>query len=278
MDTHAESTKVAPAQPPVGEADPSAALSPAETIVNEENKTSSKTPATESKTTIDASDPEEELRKLCDEADAKAKELVGPYYDLQVRISGELFPILLRIKTLLLHGEWTLWYESFCKRHHITTSLRTVQRAFADLSENRLLSDGKSIPKSSRNSAVVQAAKNLADAKENLGKSADDGNEQAKAIIADYEKKHEDALAQAHADTSADAKAKPSAEMRVNKRLAAIVEVAERYIRIMERVVNTATVTDRQKKDLEKASEAWAEVLCDARELGWAVKVIEDAA
>jgi hypothetical protein len=127
---------------------------------------------------------------------------------------------------------------------------------------------------SSNNAAVTQAAKELADAKVKLGKSAEDGSEQAKAIIADYEKKHEAALVQAQAE---DSNAKPSSEFKVNKRLAAIVEVGEHYIRVMERVVNSnaVTVTDRQKKDIETASQAWRKVLRDARELTWAIKTIE---
>jgi len=43
----------------------------------------------------------------------------------------------------------------------------------------------------------------------------------------------------------------------------------------MERTVNSATLTDRQRKDLDKASASWREVLRDAREITWAVKMIE---
>jgi hypothetical protein len=128
---------------------------------------------------------------------------------------------------------------------------------------------------SSKNAAVTQAAKELADAKLKLGKSAEDGSEQAKAILADYKKKHEAALVQAQADATADSNAKPSSEFKVNKRLAAIVEVGERYIRVMERVVHTAPQTDRQKDDIEKARKSWRKVLQDARTLSWAVQVIE---
>lgn len=128
---------------------------------------------------------------------------------------------------------------------------------------------------SSKNAAVTQAAKELADAKLKLGKSAENGSEQAKAILADYEKKHEAALVQALADTTADSNAKPSSEFKVNKRLASIVEIAERYIRVMERVVHTAPQTDRQKDDIEKARKSWRKVLQDARTLSWAVQVIE---
>ncbi len=45
--------------------------------------------------------------------------------------------------------------------------------------------------------AVNQAAKDLADAKAKLGRAAEDGSEQAKTIIAGYEKAHEDAVAAA---------------------------------------------------------------------------------
>lgn len=125
--------------------------------------------------------------------------------------------------------------------------------------------------------AVKQAAELLASAKENLGKAAEGGNEVAKAHIAQYEKEYADAVAVAAKEQTdaATAKVKPSAETRVNKRLAAIVEIAERYIRVMERVVHTATPNDRQKKDIEKASEAWRKVLQDARTLSWAVKIFE---
>lgn len=57
---------------------------------------------------------------------------------------------------------------------------------------NNGMSGGRNNTKSA---AVTQAAKNLADAKAQLGKSAEDGSEQAKAIIADYEKAHADAVA-----------------------------------------------------------------------------------
>lgn len=270
----------APVMPLAGDADPLAVLVPAEAIVNEEEKNSSKTSATDSKTTIVASDSEKELQKLCDEADAKATELLTPYHALQVRISGELFPILLRIKNLLPHGEWGLWYGNFCTRHHITTSLRTVQRAFADLTDNRLLTDGKPTQKSPANAAVAAAADLLASAKEQLGKSAAEGSEQAKAHIQQYEKAYTDAVAAAAkepASTAATANVKPSAETRVNRRLAAMVEAGERYIRVIERVVysEAVTLTDRQKKDIEKAAEPWRKVLRDARELTWAIKTIE---
>ena len=268
-----------PVIPSEGAADPQMESVPAKSIVNEEGKKFSKTPAKDSKTTLVVSDPEEELRKLCDEADAKAKELLAPYYALQVRISGELFPILLRIKSLLPHGEWTPWYENFCQRHHITTSLRTVQRAFADLTDNKLLSDGTSRSNPSRNAAALkQAAEMLALTKAELGKSAEGGCEQAKAIIASEEKNYADAVTAAAKEqqaTAGNAEVKPSPEMRVNKRLASIVEIAERYIRVMERVVHTAPQTERQKDDLEKTRKAWRKVLQDARTLSWAVQVIE---
>src|SRR5437762_3952724 len=82
--------------PSEGEVDPLALLAPA-TAVNAEEIISSKTPAAESKTTVVLFDRKEELRILCDEADAKAMELIGLYHAWQVRISGELFPVLLRI-------------------------------------------------------------------------------------------------------------------------------------------------------------------------------------
>lgn len=261
-----------PTIPPSGDAD---------SLAGEETN-SSKTPATDSKTTIVVSE-EEELRELCAEADAKAKELIGPYHALQVRISGELFPILLQIKTLLPHGEWTPWYESFCKRHHITTSIRTVQRGFAELTGDRLLTNGSGsgIGSSSckqSSPAVEQAAKLLAEAKDKFGKAAEGGSEQAKAAIAQYEKEYDDAIAKVDGLGGRAAKAvKPVvAETRINKRLAAIVEIAERYIRVMERVVNAATPTDRQQRDIEKTRESWRKVLQDARTLSWAVKVIDE--
>jgi hypothetical protein len=70
----------------------------------------------------------------------------------------------------------------------------------------------------------------------------------------------------------------PKADLKINKRLAAIVEVAEKYIRVMERVVFSKTValTVRQRRDIEKATESWRKVLRDARALSWAVRVIEE--
>ncbi len=154
---------------------------------------SPKSPREILKTTDVATEREDELRELCNEADAKAKQLLGEYHALQVRISGELFPVLLRIKTLLPYGEWETWYEAFCKRHHITTSLRTVQRAFAALtSPDRLLTTRKAPARRTAaagadTSAVRQARANLAEAKEKLGASAEAGHEPSRAILAQYE-------------------------------------------------------------------------------------------
>jgi protein gp37 len=251
------------------------------TTIDDGRKNFSKTPVVGgqsdvAKTTDGAFDREAELRQLCDDADAKATELIGLYHSLQVRISGELFPLLLRIKTLLPHGEWTPWFEAFCKRHNITTSIRTVQRVFESLTDNKLLTNGKPVRKSSLNAAVVQAENNLADAKEKLAKSAEGGNTQAKDYLAKYEKEYADAVAAAKAQT-VDATEKPPAELKINKKLANIVEVGERYIRVMERIVysDSVTLTDRQRHDLEKASKAWRKCLRDARELSFAVKIIE---
>ena len=126
------------------------------------------------------------------------------------------------------------------------------------------------------NSTVAEAAKNLAEVKKQLGPAADKENEQAKAIISQSQKAYDDAVAKANEPNST-IKEKPLTETRVNKRLAAIVEIAEKYIRIMERAIQSDafTLTDRQKRDIEKARESWRKVLLDARELSWAVRVIE---
>ena len=273
--------------PPMGNADPLTELGPA-TPASVEEIISLKTPPEISNATVVVSVEEEELRKLCDEADAKAKELVGPYHALQVRISGELFPILLRIKTLLPHGEWTPWYENFCKRHHITTSMRTVQRGFAELTGDRLLTDGKPGTKSTRNGvtpsepeAVVIARRELTQLEKQIGTSPTAG--EAKQLHDEYKQRLADAEAAAANEAVAKADAAPkniaksSPETRVNKRLAAIVEIAERYIRVMERVVYSDAVTldDRQQRDIEKAKEPWRKCIRDAREVSWAVRVIE---
>lgn len=154
---------------------------------------SPKSPREISKTTDVATEHKDELRELCNEADAKAKQLLGEYHAVQVRISGELFPALLRIKTLLPYGEWETWYEAFCKRHHITTSMRTVQRAFAALtSPDRLLTTRKvparrTAAAGEDTSAIEQARANLAEAKQQLGPSAEAAHEPSKAILAQYE-------------------------------------------------------------------------------------------
>jgi hypothetical protein len=278
-----------PTLPSAGSADSLAGVGLAtSTAGNGEEINSSKTPKTESQTTTVVSAEEEELRELCNEADKKAKELLGPYHALQVRISGELFPILLRIKTLLPHGEWTPWYENFCKRHHITTSIRTVQRGFAELTGDRLLTDGKPGAKSARNGvtpskpeAVVIARRELTQLEKQIGTSPNAG--EAKQLHDEYKQRLADAEATAANEAVAKAEAAPkniaksSPETRVNKRLATIVEVGERYIRVMERVVNSnaAALTERQQNDLQKASESWRKVLRDARELSWAARVIE---
>lgn len=277
-----------PILPPMGDADSLAELGLAETTGDEGEKISSKTPETESQTTTVVSAEEEELRELCNEADKKAKELLVPYHALQVRISGELFPILLRIKTLLPYGEWTPWYDNFCKRHHITTSIRTVQRGFAELTGDRLLTEGKPGAKSTRNGVtpsepegVVIARRELTQLEEQIGTAPTAG--EAKQLHDEYKQRLADAEAAAANEAVAKADAAPkniaksSPETRVNKRLVAIVEVAERYIRVMERVVDSDAVTlnDRQQRDIEKAKEPWRKCLRDAREVSWAVRVIE---
>lgn len=148
-------------------------------------------------------------------------------------------------------------------------------------------SKGKGGASRTQSNSVAEAAKNLAEVKEKLGSAAEGSdNEQAKAIIGQYEKEYADAVAKdtdvvakaVESGTKTDAKVKPPAETKVNKRLAAIVEVAERYIRVMERVVDSKAVTptDQQQRDIEKARESWRKVLQDARTLSWAVRVIEE--
>jgi hypothetical protein len=127
---------------------------------------------------------------------------------------------------------------------------------------------------------VERAAENLADAKAQLDRAAEGGNEHAKTIIQQCEQDYADALAKAEADSKGDVTKKSLAETKINKRLAAIVEVGEKYIRVMERVVYSDAVilTDRQRHDLKKASEPWRKMLREARELSWAVKILEGAA
>jgi hypothetical protein len=212
----------------------------------------------------------EEIEQLDRKINSVALSIVGEF---QGRVETELLPLLYRMRSILPHGQWGKWYAGFCERHRIQWSIRSVQRKFKQLEDG--WKEGPTRINKSKNAAVVEAGNLLADAKVQFGKSAEDGNEEAKAIIADYEKRHSDAVAQA--DATVDATAKPSAEMRVNKRLAAIAEAGERYIRVMARVIysDSVTLTDRQQHDLEKASEQWNKCLRDARELSWAVKVIE---
>lgn len=127
----------------------------------------------------------------------------------------------------------------------------------------------------SASAAVTEAEKNLVEAKTKFGPLAEGGNPQAKAYLAEYEQAHAKAVAATEAtETETE---EPKADLKVNKRLSAIAEVAERYIRVMERVVysGNVTLTDRQKHDLERALQPWRKVLRDARELTWAIKTIE---
>jgi hypothetical protein len=257
----------APQQPHVGNADPHAVSEPA---TSAEEKKSQETSADNSNTTIVAS--AEEIEQLDREINTVALSIMGSF---EKRVKTELLPRLYRMRSILPHGEWGKWYDAFCERHCINWSIRDVQRKFKQLEDG--WKQNPTRISNSKNTAVVQTAKALAEVKEKLGKSADDGSEQAKAIITEYEKKHEEALVQAQANTTTDTTEKSSPEMRVNKRLATIVEVGEKYIRVMERVMssNVITLDDRQQRDLEKASESWRKVLRDARELSFAVKIIE---
>jgi len=169
-----------------------------------------------------------------------------------------------------LHAQtWTEYVEASGANPDAYRKWKSRMNAATKQLDTVVTADGSARQRSDSSSAAQAAQKALADAKAQLGASAEAGNEQAKAIIAGYEKAVNDAAVVKPEQT------KSSPEMRVNKRLAAIVEVAERYIRVMERVVKDTTPTERQKKDIEKASEAWHKVLQDARQLSWAIKIIE---
>jgi hypothetical protein len=203
----------------------------------------------------------EEIAQLDLTINSVALSIVGEF---QGRVETELLPLLYRMRSILAHGVWGKWYAAFCERHRIQWSIRTVQRKF------KQLEDGWREEAPRDKSAIVQAASLLASAKEQLGKSAEGGCEQAKAHIARYEQDYTDAVEAASAQPL-----KATSEHKVNKRLASIVEAGERYIRVMERVYNDTTLTDRQRRDLDKAKESWRVVLRDARELSWAVHVID---
>lgn len=264
-------SNAAPSAPPAKDADPQTELVPA-TSAPVEEKSSVKTSADISNATPVAN--EEEIVQLDRKINSVALSIVGEF---QGRVETELLPLLYRMRSILPHGEWGKWYAGFCERHRIQWSIRNVQRKFKQLEDG--WKEGPTRINNSKNAAVVEAANLLADAKVEFGKTVEGGSEQAKANIAQYEKEYADAVAAAKAEagTATDTAKKPSAEMRVNKRLANIVEIGEKYIRVMERVVNSnaVTLTDRQRHDLEKASEPWRKCLRDARELSFAVKVIE---
>jgi hypothetical protein len=242
------------------------ALAPA-TSVPAEEKSSLKTCTEISNATVVANVAE--VEQLDCEINSIALSIVG---DFERRVKTELLPRLYRMRSVLPHGQWGKWYGAFCDRHRIQWSIRDVQRKFKQL-EDGWKQDPVRI-NNSKNAAVIQAAKNLANAKAQFSKSADGGNLQAKAHLSQYEKEYADAVAEVK---NSDTTEKPSPEIRVNKRLAAIVEVGEKYIRVMERVVysDAVTLNDRQRRDLEKAAEQWRRVLRDARELSFAVKIIE---
>jgi hypothetical protein len=297
----AQGAKV-PAQPQVGEADPLAALGPATstvkvTVVDEPSKiiyprvtvTTSGEEKNIPKTSADLANATpvanaEEVEQLDQQINAVALSIVGEF---QGRVETELLPLLYRMRSILPHGQWGRWYDAFCERHRIQWSIRTVQRKFQQLEDgwNEIPARttgtrggciggrGKGTLKTPEQ---IAAEKEYIDTVAQLQPAADGGNEQAKAIIADAKAKMDAVYNAAVAATgTAMVKDKPSAETRVNKRLASIVEIAERYIRVMERVVHTTPQTDRQKDDIEKARKSWRKVLQDARTLSWAVQVIE---
>ncbi len=270
-------SNTAPSAPPAGEADPQAALVPAK--ATSVTVTQVKKLANLTSIELDAYIKDKALR--CQRHVAgfarRATELYLALFEMEGRFNKQqgartdLKELLAQTWTEYVEGSGANYdsYRKWKSRMDAATKQLGVVVA-PDKGDSKGSKGG-----SSKNAAVAQAAKELADAKLKLGKSAEDGSEQAKAILADYEKKHEAALVQAQAHTTADSNAKPSSEFKVNKRLAAIVEVGERYIRMMERVVHTAPQTDRQKNDIEKARKSWRKVLQDARTLSWAVQVIE---
>lgn len=164
---------------------------------------------------------------------------------------------------------WTEYVEASGVNPDAYRKWKSRMNAATKQLDTVITADGSARQWSDSSSAAKTAQKALADAKAQLGTSAEAGNEQAKAIIAGYEKAVNDAAVVKPEQT------KSSPEMRVNKRLAAIVEVAERYIRVMERVVNDDTLNERQRKDIGKVRLAWRKVLRNAQELTFAVRVIE---
>jgi hypothetical protein len=267
---------IAPAQPPAGDADPQAVLEPAK---------STPVTVTQVKKLADLTSVEldaliKDRAKRCERHVAgfarRVSELYLALFEMEGRFNKQQ-GARSDLKELPAQT-WTDYVEASGVSPDAYRKWKSRMNAATKQLGTVVVPDGGNGGKNrgaNRNAAVSQAAKELAEVKEKLGKSTEDGSEQAKAIIADYEKKHEAALAKAQADSAVGKKEKPSPEFKVNKRLVAIVEVAERYIRVMARVVHTASQTDRQKKDIEKAAEAWNKVLRDARELSWAIKTIE---
>jgi hypothetical protein len=85
------------------------------------------------KTTDDAFDAE----KAIEEIDAELEKVMPRFIEHRnaaIRcFETEIFPLLVRAKRVLPHGEWEGWYEAFRTKWGVEKSLRSVQRMFKAL-------------------------------------------------------------------------------------------------------------------------------------------------
>lgn len=168
--------------------------------------------------TTDVANERETLER---EIDDKATEIIGQFSS---RIEYELLPLLYRMRGLLPHGEWGNWFERFRTRVRFQWTIRNVQRKFKELEDGWKADPAakpiRNLPSPALTQEQATAAKNLADAKEQLGPAADAGNEPAAAILAGYE----EAYAKAMADTASEVEtAGPISAEEVYKLLAPLL-------------------------------------------------------
>ena len=214
---------------------------------------SEKTPREISKTTDVAN--ADEISHLGRDINDLMTKLVAQHNRWLGRVDTELLPLLYRMRGLLPHGQWGAWYKAFCTHWRITMTMRTVQRKFAELEAG--WNGSPSPSRSPSPTPELPEATLLAQAKEQFGASAAAGNEQAAGIIAQYQADYE--AAKARKDTE-----RPAID---HGKLVSIVEIGEQYIRVLERIVFSATValSENQRNALQKPLEAWRKVLRDVR-------------
>jgi hypothetical protein len=156
----------------------------------------------------DATETLAEYEALDTDINERTAKWMTRFADVMAEFEEEILPLLDRMNSLLSHHSlmhtpglpgWGAWYANFSRSIKLNWHMRTVQRKLAKYRGEDYRGEG-SMPTGARGTSLTPeqatAAKLLADAKEQFGKSAAEGNEQAAAIIAEYEKAVDDASAE----------------------------------------------------------------------------------